>query len=52
MKTKDIERLVSLLEQFKTVVPLRAVDIVRVQTLAENEVFELKRRGKKKTPAQ
>lgn len=56
MKVRDLERLVSLLDNFFTdaTYSTSGVEdrkmIERVKTFAENEVFELKRRGKKETP--
>jgi len=50
VKLRDLEKLVTLLEQFKSVVPIHEKDVTHVQGLAENEVYETKRRGKKETP--
>lgn len=50
MKVRDMEKLAKLLDDFAKVRPSHGTIILQVRTLAEDEVFEAKRRGKKETP--
>jgi hypothetical protein len=50
MKVRDMEKLAKLLDDFAKVRPSHETMIRQVQTLAEDEVFETKRRGEKETP--
>jgi len=56
MKVRDLEKLATLLDEFFTDATYSnpgvegRKKIEEVKTFAENEVFELKRRGKTETP--